>query len=309
MTTPIHSDYTQRLLRVLVHIQQHLDDDPTIEHLAAIAHFSPFHFHRIFSGMVGESVRQYVRRLRLERAAMQLVHSDQAITTIASAAGYEAHESFTRAFHRAFGMSPTAFRERRRNGGRPSAHLHSDNGLHFDEAPVDGQNIGSVRREGKPMKVEIRRIRPMRVAFIRHVGPYDEVSSTWERLCDWAGMHMFIDGQTRLFGACYDDPEITDPTKLRYDACLTVAPDVEPEHEIGVQTTRGGLYAVTLHEGPYCELKQTYRRLFGEWLPSSGYEPADPPCLEFYLSDPESTEPQDLLTDVCIGLSEHAWPQ
>lgn len=103
-------DYTERVQKVLVYIQQHLGEAPGLDELARIACFSPFHFHRIFRGMVGESVNQHVRRLRLERAAMVLKSSERSIIDVAFDAGYQTHESFTRAFRGAFACSPSGFR-------------------------------------------------------------------------------------------------------------------------------------------------------------------------------------------------------
>jgi AraC family transcriptional regulator len=108
-------DYQQRLLRVLLHIQNHLDDPLQLDELAEVAHFSPYHFHRIFRGMTGESVKEHVRRLRLERAAHRLRFTGQPVTEIAFDAGYQQHEAFTRAFHTyvraiAHGISESASR-------------------------------------------------------------------------------------------------------------------------------------------------------------------------------------------------------
>ena len=88
-------DYETRMNRVLEHIQGHLDEPLALDELAAVACFSPYHFHRIFSGMIGESVKSYIRRLRLERAAFALVHGTAPVTEIAFDAGFETHESFT----------------------------------------------------------------------------------------------------------------------------------------------------------------------------------------------------------------------
>src|SRR5262249_28425430 len=120
-------DYRARMLRVLVHIQQNLDAPLPLEELASIALFSPFHFHRIFRGLIGESVKEHVRRLRLERAAHRLRHTGQQITEIALDAGYQSLESFTRAFHRIFGQSPTEFRARLGVG----AYGPAPSGVHF----------------------------------------------------------------------------------------------------------------------------------------------------------------------------------
>ena len=60
--------YQQRILRVLTYIKNHLDEPLDLPQLADIAYFSPHHFHRIFSELVGETVKEHVRRLKLERA-------------------------------------------------------------------------------------------------------------------------------------------------------------------------------------------------------------------------------------------------
>ena len=107
MRTVTLQDYKRRMLRVLVHIQQHLDEPLALEDLAVLACFSPYHFHRVFKGMVGETLMEHIRRLRLERAASQLILSQKPVTDIAFDAGYESHEAFTRSFHALFGRSPS----------------------------------------------------------------------------------------------------------------------------------------------------------------------------------------------------------
>src|SRR5438067_4236130 len=110
MKSETQQTYQERILKVLVHIQNHLDETLSLEELAAVAHFSPYHFHRIFRGMVGESLMEHVRRLRLERAAHRLKFTDFPVTRIAFETGYETHEAFTRAFRALFAESPSGFR-------------------------------------------------------------------------------------------------------------------------------------------------------------------------------------------------------
>lgn len=290
------ADYQQRILRSLVYIQAHLDEAPDLDELAEHAGFSSFHFHRVFTGMVGESVAQHVRRLRLERAAWRLKSSDVSVTDVAFEAGYDAHESFTRAFRKAFGCAPSTWRA-------APVRLPSPTGVHFTEGrDVDFEPLDS--SEETIMRVEIRRLPAMRVAFARHVGPYDRVGETWERLCDWAGRECVFGTDTRMLGVCYDDPEITAPEKLRYDACITVGEDVAVEGDVALRTIPGGRFATTLHEGPYARLGDTYAALFGRWFPEQELAPGDPPCLEFYLDDPETTDPEDLLTEVCVRIDD-----
>ena len=105
-----------------------------------------------------------------------------------------------------------------------------------------------------------------------------------------------------LLGICHDDPEVTPPAKIRYDACVTVGDDFAASGGIQVQTVAGGEYAVTTHAGGYNTIGRTYAELLGQWVPRSGRELRDAPCFEVYLNSPESTAPEDLLTDIYAPL-------
>jgi AraC family transcriptional regulator len=269
------ASYHERILRAQVHIQSHLDDPLPLEELAGVACFSPFHFHRIFRALTGEGVHVHVRRLRLERAAQRLKLAEQPVTQIAFDAGYESHEAFTRAFHAMFGESPSQFR-----GGR--------------FRPPDF---------GAPPPVEIKTLDPTPVVFLRHSGPYAAVGATWSRLAMWAGMRGLIGPASRFLGISWDDPDITPPDKLRYDAAITLARPISPEGEFGVTEIAGGEYATLLHKGPYEKLSETYRLIFGAWLPGSGRELRDAPCFEHYLNSPQTAQPEDLLTVIHVPLA------
>lgn len=282
-------------MRVLVHIQQNLDAALPLEELARIAGFSAYHFHRIFRGMVGESVKQHIRRLRLERAAGHLKHTNRTVLELALEAGYETHESFTRAFKHAFDIPPSAFRDAHRPPRIEAAvNVHHGDGDSLQFTPLEHKAF--------QMEVQIKELPSRHVAFLRHVGPYDQVGTAWERLCDWAARNDHFGKDTLIFGASYDDPDVTPADKLRYEACLTVEASVQGEGDISTREEAGGTFATTIHEGPYQQLGETYAKLFGGWLAQSSHKPAQEACLEFYLNDPETTEPDDLLTEICIPL-------
>lgn len=297
MRTATLQDYKRRMLRVLVHIQQHLDDRLALEELAGLASFSPCHFHRVFKGMVGESVKEHVRRLRLERAASQLKLGPASVTDIAFDAGYESHEAFTRSFRAAFGLAPSQFRS---SNQRKTATL-APSGLHYGHG-TKVRDFQATQRESKKMKVKIEHREPVRLAFMRHVGPYGEVGAAWDKFLPVLGKDGRLDGDALIVGICHDDPEVTPPDKIRYDACVTVDESFQPSGDIGVQFIPGGEYAVTTHFGPYEKLGETYTELLGQWLPRSGRELRSTPCFEVYLNDPQSTEPEDLITDIYAPL-------
>ena len=293
MKTSTEQDYRERTVRALVYIQEHLDEDLDLERLAGVAAFSRFHFHRIFRGLTGETVKEHVRRLRLERAARNLRRLNEQITEIAFHAGFDTHESFTRAFGSMFGLSPSAYRA----AHRPAPE--SASGTHLD----DLSNYHPPCYPDVP-PVEVKELPPMLVVFLRHVGPYHEVGATWGRLMTWAGMRGLLGPGMKLIGIVYDDPDITSAEKTRYDAAVTVSHPVQPEGDFGVMEIAAGRCAVVTHKGPYEELGKVYQQIFGGWLPKSGYLPRDVPAFEQYLNSPQSTRPEDLLTLIHIPLAD-----
>ncbi len=294
-------DYKRRILKVLVHLHQRIDDEVSLDELARVACFSRYHFHHIFSGMMGESLKEHVRRLRLERAAIQLKLSRRSVTQIALDAGYQAHEAFTRVFKATYGVSPLQFRVKR----SPFAAVAAPSGVHYREGkPL--KNFKTNRCGLQNMNVKIISIEPKRVAFLRHAGPYNQVASTWDKLLPALGKEGLLGGDSEFIGVCHDDPDVTPAEKIRYDACVTVDEKFVPWGEIGVQTIAGGEYAVATHFGPYGRMGETYAKLLGQWLPRSGRELRSGPCFEVYLNDPNSTEPAELLADLCAPLQPRA---
>ena len=152
------------------------------------------------------------------------------------------------------------------------------------------------------MDVKIKPMPSLRVAFMRHVGPYSTVGATWDKFLPVLGKDGRLGGDCMMIGMCHDDPGVTPPERIRYDACVTVDESFVPEGDIGVQVIAGGDYAMTTHFGPYQKLGETYSQLFGQWLPRSRRELRSAPSFEVYLNDPQTTDPEDLLTDIYVPL-------
>jgi AraC family transcriptional regulator len=263
--------------------------------LAGVACFSPYHFHRVFRGMVGEPVAEYVRRLRLDQAAINLRHSKKSVTDLALRWGYDSLEAFTRAFRQRFGVSPSQYRNLMQTGGL---------GTDVKARLIRGANMQAEMDKGAVQQVEIVQTDPKRVAFVRHVGPYAECEAAWEKLCAWAGPAGLLGPDAVLLGLCHDDPEITSPEKIRYDACLVIGPDASPSGGVGVQEIAGGGYAKALHKGPFDRLINTYAWVCGQWLPGQNREMRNLPSYEIYLNDPAQTPAEEILTEVYIPLED-----
>lgn len=273
-------DYQLRVGRAIQHLEQHLDDDLSLPELADVASFSPFHFHRIFRALTGEGVAERVRRLRLERAAARLRNTSRSILEIALEAGYQAHESFTRAFEATFQTSPSHYRTER-SALAPSI------------AP------------GNPAETAARmeRIGPLCVIRLRHAGPYGDVGQTFKRLAAWVGSHGLFGPWTQGLGISYDDPEVTPPEHLRYDAAFTAPRAVQGEGEIQGLELPARDYATAIHKGPYTGLALAYASLIRWWLRHGDGEISDAPALEFYLNQPGHTPPESLLTKICLAIA------
>lgn len=269
-------DYADRVERVHAYLAAHLDRDVALDRLAAIACFSPFHFHRIYHALQGETVTESVRRMRLHRAALDLIDGTMPIVRIAARAGYGSQAAFTRAFRAAYGTAPAAYR-----------------------ASASGAFHG---------RVTIRRCDPISLIARRHAGDYGTIGGTFERLHTAAIGRGWIGPGTRYFGIYYDDPSATPAGEQRSDACVTAPVDAGActDPDLRPVTIAGGDYAVLLHVGPYAELHKAYTWLYREWLPESGEEPADAPCVEEYLNDPRTTPPPDLRTEIWLPVQPPA---
>jgi AraC family transcriptional regulator len=276
--------------------------------LAKEAALSPFHFHRVFRGMTGETPLEMHRRMRLERSACQLLGTQSAITTIAFNAGYETHEAFTRVFHQAYGNSPLSFRQ---VPSEPIARcvrlrqieLAAPSGVHFQENSTTDPTIQFVQGESI-MNVTIEQMPELRVATVHHVGPYQRISEAFQRLGAIAGPTGLLQSpEAAMIAIYYDDPETTPADQLQSDAGVAVPKGVPLPEDLVEKRLPEGRYARTTHVGPYTQLGDAWSRLMGEWLPRSGHRVGEGSSYEVYRNNPTNTAPSELRTDLYLPIS------
>lgn len=149
---------------------------------------------------------------------------------------------------------------------------------------------------------EIRSLPAQHVAAVRHLGPYFEIGAAFEKLIAWAIPLGVLNGDVRLIGIYYDNPECTPAAELKSDACLVVDETAPVTGEVVLRTIPGGKHAVFTHLGPYTELPNSYRWIYSEWVPASGEQLRPLPSFEIYLDDPSTTPPDQLRTEICLPL-------
>ncbi len=268
------------------HVVAHLDEPIDLETAAEIAVFSPFHFHRIFKSLMGETLNEFVGRVRLERAlAMRTHQPNRTLTEIAFACGFSSSSDFSRRFKKRFGVPPnvfdgTALRETRR--AELAAIARGQFGAHrLDRVPL-GENPDG-------FAVELRQVPARTVAYIRVSDSYrpGAVEKATERLIAWAEARGAADNQ--WLGYMWDDPTITALEDCRYDVAIEVSgqtAECRPDGEIGRFEFPAMFVAeVPVRGGIDLELR-ALDWLYGTWLPRSGYVPDRHPSFEAWMGRP-----------------------
>lgn len=279
MKETTRQEYFQSVYRVVKYIEEHSDENHTLESLAKIGGFSKYHFHRIFKSIVGESAGDYIRRVRLQKTTIKF-KSDRNITSIAMESGYETSAAFAKAFKEHFGTTPSEFS---RKAKRITTH----------------ESI-------EPRFVELE---PFDVLYVRRTGPYFMAChEAWDVLLDFVKDKLKTDGidllgkETTAWGIGHDNPLLTPSEKLRCDACISWKDKrVVPTGEIMYKTLGGGRYAVFLHQGAYETMGETYR-VIGDWIVANKIRVNGAPMFRYLNRSPRRTKSENLRTDIYVPI-------
>lgn len=289
------SDDWEPLLPLLVHVQANLDGDLSLTALSRQARLSPAHFHRRFQQAVGETPRAYVERLRVERAAFQLVFHEATVLAIALECGFRSHETFIRAFRRHYGRAPAAYRAWH-DGRRVAARGTSRSVAAPSRAPIPAMPVALSR-------TRVGRLRPSHLAFIRHVGPYESVPVTlFDRLADWARVRR-LRGPHVWIGIGHDAPLTTAAARLRFDASLAVPAPFVPRDDVACQWFAGGDFAITTHAGSVDTLSDAYAAILPRVLGLRGYRFVGLPAVEVYRTVCTAAGLRIAETDICLPVA------
>jgi AraC family transcriptional regulator len=268
--------WRSRFERAASLLSRRLDDPPSLAELASAAAVSPFHFHRIWRALTRETVGQTVLRLRLEASQELLLVKDTSVTETATALGFGTPQSFARAFRRHTGLTPSEHRN-----SQPSV------------ADMDTRDMKvSIDRRGEIMVVGLR----------REGKPYTNLNATFGQVWTWAEATDILKDLQGIYGIPLDDPASVPDDQLRYDACLALGVTSAPK-PFRVLRLPAGEYARLRHFGSYDGLEVATQYVVGEWLLSSGREPADFAVFHNFLNDPDQTPVHQLMTDVLLPLT------
>ncbi|NRB10911.1 MAG: GyrI-like domain-containing protein [Rickettsiaceae bacterium] len=281
-------NYKERMGRVINFIGKHLDEELDLDELCKVACFSKYHFHRLFTAHSGISLMGYIKWLRLKRAAHQLMaHKEDTIINIALDAGFESHEAFSRAFKQICGQSPSIFRS-------------NANWDVWEKPPYSISNI----KGKKIMTITIKDLPSRRLAFMEHHGSPLKLSNTLDKLISWAKLQP-IDLKPKpgeAFGFGYHDPRETPAEEFRFDLALTIPENFKLNEQVIEKVLPAGRYAITTHKGSRDNIGDTIYSLYRDWLPESGEEIGDLPCIFCYYNFDHEVAETELLTEIWVLL-------
>lgn len=275
--------YQQAVNRAVDYINAHLGEAMDLKALAAHAHVSEYHFHRLFTAFIGEAPGAYIMRLRLEYAAQKLQLTDWTLAAIAERTGYQSEQALSKAFRKHFGLAPSAFRN-------VQTYFAARTAYNTPEAP--------------DQQPEIRELPALNLAYVRIAGPYGKEAAYrkgWSELLDFARTWDLLD-RKEFYGLSFDDTAITLEQKLRFYACVATDRDFRPEGAVGRLQLEGGRFAVFALQGPYSGLNRLYQQMYFGWLPESGMRLRNALPFEKYLNNPDKVRDDEIQTEIYLPI-------
>lgn len=297
--------YEERVYIIQDYISHHLHEELNLEKIAKISAFSPYHFHRIFKSITGETLYGFIQRIRLEKAC-SLLKSDinMKIINIAMDCGFATHSSFAKAFKQQYNISPSVYRNGKKGlhnskNGASDSNGGRDSGNSFEY--ISDKAIEALYERRKRMNVLIEEMAPYRTAYMRHIGPYGTANiQLMQKLKKWAVTRDLLTDSAIILGIAHDDPELTPPEHCRYDCAIALKEDYELESGMVEARLPGGKYAILSVEHTTKAIGKAWEEIFSLWLPDSGYQIDDRPIFERYMGTSSDVimEPQNC--EICI---------
>ncbi len=301
-------EYIARINQVMEFIEKHVNESINLDSMANIAHFSPFHFHRIFSVLVGETPANFLQRIRVEKAAQQLKdYPRKSISDIAFDCGYSSTALFSRTFKKHFGLSASEFR-------LLDKPLMVKNGVYYSKIgqPLSKKSklFVAENEELCPVnikqliimetKINIQEMPEMQVIYCRHTGEFNQIGQAYGKLMQFAGPRGLLNNSdAKTLTLYHDDPTVTAIEKVRQSACLVISKEVKIEGEIGKLTIPAGKFAVGRFEIDVTEFEQAWNTMC-LWFTESGYEPGTGNPYELYHNDHTKHPEHKFILDICI---------
>lgn len=284
----IPNEYRVRINEVVNFILHNLTEELSLQQLADIAQYSPFHFQKIFKQVVGESPKQYVIRMRLETAAHALImHRHKTITEIALENGFSSSATFARSFKNYFGVPAEEFR----------VVPHRENAERYqNRSSIQVKKITAEEVENclKSLNIRVHKKSALRGVFVNaQLHNDDSIQNAFRKVAQIAETHDLISPNSGFAAAVYLHSEI-------YRSMIIIDEKTQISKRLNSLEIPAGKYVILdLYHGFKENLEQL--KIFVEfWLPESGYRIADIVGYEFLTESPLEKPYHEIKKEVYI---------
>jgi len=302
MSNNIPSKTIIRIGKAINFIEENLHEKLVLDEVASKAHFSPYHFHRLFKIVTRETLNDFIVRKRIEKAASFLLRKkEMTITEISEKVGFTSLSSFSRRFKKFYGISPAEFKKESPNKFSKICKTESNNGqieVRFEQYICNIQN--NLKWLKMNAKTEVKIVPETQLAYISHQGNIDLIGSVYGRLMQWAYPKGLMQQENlRMITIYHDSPKITEPDKLRMSACMTLSQAVKTEGEVNLRTLPATKCVVSRLEILPKDFQEAWESSF-VWMSEHGYKKAEQDPFGIYYNNPEEHPEGKCIVDICI---------
>jgi len=304
-STTIANENIARINKAIIYIEENIQSKLLLEEVANAAYFSPFHFHRLFSVVMGETVNNFITRIRIEKGASFLLHKKEvSVTDISERVGFSSLSSFSRAFKKFYGLSPQEFKNSSPEKFSKICKTKSKNGqlkVTFEKY------ISSINNSLNWIKMnattEVKVLETLDLAYISHVGKMEVIGAVYNDLIRWATPKGLMEQKNlRMVTIYHDSPKITDPNHLRMSAGMILNTITTVEGRVSYRAFKPGKCIVSRMELAPSEFQQAWESNF-VWLNENGFKKADRDPFEIYYNNYIDHPEGKFVIDLCIPIA------
>lgn len=299
----IDKTHKSRINLAFEYIDAHLEEELSLENIAGAANYSPYHFHRIFKSITGETLQEFIHRRRVEKTASLLMHKpDMSITEVAYQLGFSSNASFTKAFKKYYHISPTLFRKNLPDKYSQIEHQNSKIGQiepQFEKYICALTNhLNWIQMNGN---ASVQNHDTLHLAYQSHIGACELLPNIFRKVIAWATTQQLWSDEAKMIVMYHSSPKITAPDKMRYSAGMLLDQKVETGDAINYKSIAPNKYVVGKFEIHPKDLEQAWTSLY-VWLNENGYTTSGDDPFEIYHTDPNSHPEFKCIIECCIPI-------
>ncbi|MEO6303401.1 MAG: helix-turn-helix domain-containing protein [Bacteroidia bacterium] len=299
----MNEDYIKTVNKIVTYIEGNLDADFSLETIAKMTFYSPFHLHRIFKAVSNETLNAYIIRKRIERAAIQLIHKrEMTIAQIALHNGFNSNTSFTRSFRKLYGKSPTDFRKTYADKHSKISKTDSKNGkVNF----ITDEYICNINNHknwiNMNAKIEVKEMPKIELAYITQIGVMG-LENAFERLIKWARPKGLLkSNEQNIVRIFHDSFKFTEEEKVRMSIGVILKNKILTDNKVGLTIIEKGTCVVGHFEIEHKDFEISWSSLF-IWMNEQGYKKSDKNPYEMYYNDFNDHPEKKSIVDFCIPI-------